>query len=1362
MSRLSVSLACLLALTPAARAADWPAWRADAGRTAETAEKLPERLELRWSRRLPPLEPAWPDDIRLQFDAGYQPVLAGGLVLAASSREDALLAFDAATGEERWRFVADGPVRFAPYCWKGRAYLAADDGWLYCIALENGRLLWKRPGSPEPGRRVIGNGRLISVWPVRGAPVVADGKVYFAAGIWPFMGVFVHALDAETGEPVWTNSGCGAIFMPQPHYSPAFGGLAPQGYLAVNGDRLLVPNGRAVPACLRRSDGRLLYYRLANNGQNGNFFLATRGPLFFGSHGRFQLSDGANLGMLLTRPVLAEGAFYDGEPTPPPKPGATPAGPQPQRWAAGKAGDYRRFTLRGDDAPRMLLKAGDRLVAADDGRVAILRVPGADGEAPVRMWEAGMPGQPCAALFAGGRLVVATLAGEIRCYAAPEAGAAAAREHPLPPAAVAGGEPRAGRILEAAGRPEGWALVLGARSADLAAALAAAGGGRLQVVALAASEADLAAVRVGLARAGLPAARAAALQGRVGSAGLPPCAFSLVAVDDPEAAGCGGGAGFLREAFRVLRPYGGTLACPEDRFAALEAAAAEAGLDGAELRRAGGLGLVVRARAPAGSGQWTHQYANAGNTVASEERLVRAPLGLLWYGGPSADKVLPRHGQGPIPQVAGGRLVIEGPDMLRALDVYTGRLLWEAELPGVGKVFDVSSHQPGANATGSNYVTLPDAVYVLHGAKCLRLDAATGKTAAEFAVPPAPGAAAAAEASWSWLAVRGRVLLAGVSPQEFYDPDFSPEELMRFIGETEALERILKWLGGVRGFELRPKADGERSSAHVVRNLNLLLRSRDLPGRLPGKPPENAGALAARIGVLLKSRPNLADDDPELRELNRALLAMSCADVPGKERQPPGARMTWNGVSSSRLVAMDRTTGKVLWQLTARQGFVHNAVAMGGGQVYCVDRLPEHVLRWMKFNGRPVAGPPRLLALDAETGREAWSIVGDEAFAPWLGYSAEHDLLVQAARPSRDSLPEYEKRMAVHRAADGKQLWKRELDYRGPPMLIGGRIHTQELALDLLTGRAVERPAPLSGESVEWRLSRLYGCGSLLGCPTLLAFRSGTAGYWDLLRDAGTANLGGFKPGCTNSLIPADGVLAAPDYTRTCRCSFPVQCSVALVHDPSVEEWTFQGATWSGKPVRRAGINFGAPGDRLAPDGTLWIEWPSLGHISPDLPVECSPVRAPDPEVLPVFMPPPPKPGEPAQEVKPVPGPETFRMHSLEISGDGLRWVAASGLRGVERLAVDLGKGPARRYTVRLHFCEPDRLGPGARVFDVRVQGKAALRNLDIAAEAGGARRPLVREVQGVEVAERLELTFHPARGSAAAVISGLEVRLEE
>ena len=74
------------------------------------------------------------------------------------------------------------------------------------------------------------------------------------------MGTFVHALEAETGKVVWTNSGSGQDFLLQPHSSPAFAGVAPQGYLLATEDKLLVAGGRSVPAAYDRRTGRLLYH----------------------------------------------------------------------------------------------------------------------------------------------------------------------------------------------------------------------------------------------------------------------------------------------------------------------------------------------------------------------------------------------------------------------------------------------------------------------------------------------------------------------------------------------------------------------------------------------------------------------------------------------------------------------------------------------------------------------------------------------------------------------------------------------------------------------------------------------------------------------------------------------------------------------------------------------------------------------------------------------------------------------------------------------------------------------------------------------------------------------------------------------
>ena len=277
-------------------AADWPMWRCDAARSASSDDQLSAPLHLQWSRQLPALTPAWPDEPRMRFDVAYEPVAAGGAVFVASPRADKVMALDARTGEVRWTFYAGGPVRFAPVVWQGAVYFGCDDGHLYCVGAADGNLRWKFLAGPSQ-RRVLGNSRLISAWPMRGAPVIADGVVYCAAGIWPFMGIFVYALDANSGEVVWVNDGQGAEYTDQPHGGAlAFGSVAPQGALAVVGDRLLVPGGRSMHACFDRATGELRYCHLGGSGYHdrsgspnrkleGGSHVCGRGSYFFNHRG---------------------------------------------------------------------------------------------------------------------------------------------------------------------------------------------------------------------------------------------------------------------------------------------------------------------------------------------------------------------------------------------------------------------------------------------------------------------------------------------------------------------------------------------------------------------------------------------------------------------------------------------------------------------------------------------------------------------------------------------------------------------------------------------------------------------------------------------------------------------------------------------------------------------------------------------------------------------------------------------------------------------------------------------------------------------------------------------------------------------
>ena len=221
----------------------------------------------------PPLSPAFKDK-RLHFDAGYEPVVAKGLLLISSSLTDSVKAYDSKTGEQRWTFYTNGPVRFAPAISDDRACFGSDDGFMYCVELTTGKLIWKHRAAPSQ-RRLLGNRRLISVWPIRGGPVIADGRVYFAAGVWPFEGVFVYAMDIQSGEVLWRNDRLGYMWGDQPHQTKAIGGLAPQGYLLINNDELIVPCSTAYPARLNRATGDLIAFSLPKPGRYpGGWFAA--------------------------------------------------------------------------------------------------------------------------------------------------------------------------------------------------------------------------------------------------------------------------------------------------------------------------------------------------------------------------------------------------------------------------------------------------------------------------------------------------------------------------------------------------------------------------------------------------------------------------------------------------------------------------------------------------------------------------------------------------------------------------------------------------------------------------------------------------------------------------------------------------------------------------------------------------------------------------------------------------------------------------------------------------------------------------------------------------------------------------------
>ena len=783
-----VGVLCVLST---ARGADWPQYRADAARGGYTAERLPAKLSLQWvrqARHVP--RRAWVGRSlarsRMHFDWAYSPVVAGGTCFFGSSADDKVYAIDAATGREKWSFWTGGPVRLAPAVWKDRVYAVSDDGCLYCLRAADGKLLWKLRAGPD-GQRVIGNGRMVSRWAARGGPAIRDGVVYFAAGAWPIEGVYIYAVDAKTGFILWCNDNTGALEIDQPHMVCfSRGGVASQGYLAVTEDHVLVATGRSVPAAFDRKTGDFIHFNLSRYGGKtpwgtGGGDVTATDEVFFNAGMAFDIATGLRYhdvgerkwwvsfqrdgrtphGEFVWGPrqvicitpsgfIRSEGAAVHGATL-----GrrtydanreadtarATPRLPS-QGVANGAKGKHHleridnapvlkdTWSVKLDGQPESMIVADKHVIAGTKGKVAMV-----DSAAKKVVWSAKVDGTAHALAVSDGRLIAATDTGAIYCFAAGGPGAKTIAPRPKQSPYPAGGPMAAAaeEILRRTGVTKGFCLDLDCGDGALAYELVRRTD--LSVVALTADPAVAAAARAKLDAAGVYGVRAAVV---VGEPKDMPDYFANLIVSSRSV----GGEKIAPPADRIARiqrPFGGVLC----------------------LGPTGRMKPSVRGEL-AGAGSWTHNFGDAGNTMNSGDRIVKGPLGMLWYAD-ETQETIDRHGKNPAPLAYEGVLLREGIHGLKATDAYNGSLLWEAKLPKVLWAY-VEGTQIGGGQVGSTYCVADDVVYVRIESKCLLLDVFTGKRLGQFEAPTFPGGKAG---RWGYIACKGGVLYGGLMNESY-------------------------------------------------------------------------------------------------------------------------------------------------------------------------------------------------------------------------------------------------------------------------------------------------------------------------------------------------------------------------------------------------------------------------------------------------------------------------------------------------------------------------------------------------------------------------------------------------------------------
>jgi len=1375
MIAMPLAALCLL-LAATGMAEDWPTYRHDNARSAVTPEDLDLPLAAQWIFVPPhPPAPAWTnpakEKARVRFDEAYHVAAAGDAVYFGSSADGTIYCLDAVTGQLRWSTITGGPVRVAPTIWNGAVYVGSDDGHAYCLDARNGRVNWKVRGAYGQNQ-VLGNGYMISLWPIRTGVMVENGIAYFGAGVFPHETLFLCAVNAEDGSLLWRNDTYG-----ETGYKLEFGGVSPQGPLLASEDTLFVPSGRAMPAAFNKSDGTFMSYLPPGGKIGGTWALLTEDRLIAGVESKrayspkghpvrntayawfpgVQLVVEGDYAYMVTFEELAaldRKAFSFAEEwranldkeRKPLVDRLNILESKARRLAGDKLEAVRaelglvkrqladmseeqehiEAAVRRWEHPwkhhHALMLAGDLLFAGGDNTVAaVLKKTGQE------LWSGSVDGKACGLAAANGRLLVSTDTGQIVCFASGEASAPTHKlpttDQPFPDDALTTLCARfADQVVAATGVTKGFCLVYGSGTGRLAYELAQRT--ELHIVGIEPDMEQAEAARKALGATGLYGARLRIDQGDL--AQLPYADYfanlivseAMLTTDAP--------LGSQDELMRVLKPCGGVLylARPE------QAVGADASWDSLLTPSNDFNGIpeednllpfkTVRGALP-GAGQWTHQYADPGNTACSDDELVRGPLGVLWFGRPGPEQMVERHARSVAPVAMDGRLFVQGENLVMAYDAYNGVQLWERALPGAVRV--------RVDSDMGNLALRKDGLYVATDDTCVRLDPATGELLREYRMPPAPNGQTR---RWGYIACVGDTLFGSTAHPLREDYGLLWDEIAGEDGQWVDVEAAAQ----------------KRQEAYPQRYIDAINRFQ----QEFSAPNEQAFWRAQQSGFMWHT--------------------MSPFPAWGSVDTPVGA-VTERIMDSDVFFALDTESGEVQWTYPGK-AIAHPAITIGDGTVFLADcsitaeqkkaAMQERQALiaqgvWEKEEisyGPEDADIRQVVALEATTGAKQWERIIDltgcggdrmgmayrDGVLCFFGCFSNHDReLFTSGRLKW-------RRVTALAAKDGRDLWSRPLNYLRRPVIVGDEILVEPRACSLHTGAVKNRMHPLTGADSEWEFVRPGHCCSITSAsPNMFFLRGYFLWYYDLERDQGMLPFGAIRPGCWINTIPANGLVLFPEASSGCTCSYPVRSTVVLQPKERLKTWALCVQNGPMTPVQRMAINFGAPGDWRDEDGTMWFSYP---HPPSSRWYDY---------------------GVKFRLQEKFVGERSFfcrNQAGIAIEGTDKPWIFTSGCKGLSQCVaplLDAGQGSGR-YTVRLYFAETQDAARGQRVFTVKLQGEPVLKNFDIVKEAGGVNKALTKEFTGIQVKEGLQIDFECAKKDAGPletpIINGIEMIRED
>ena len=1301
---------CIVTLIRAP-AKDWPTHAHDNQRSSVTGEQLSPPLSLQWTYE-PSFPPArgWPRNVdgygahknssNVNYDDAYRVVAAGKVACFSASGENRVYAIESERGETLWTIELEAAPRLAPTIWKNRVYLGADDGQVRCLDLQTGETVWHFEAAPTK-RRMLGLGRFGSAWPIRAGVMIEKGMAYFTAGLFPGEGIFLYALDAETGKLIYRRSLTGT----------GNNGPSPQGYPLSDGHSFYLTS-RMAPTRLDLAEGKELPF-------------ATPFPKVEKSH-QYRFYNGGTYAQIWKGQIVYGQAAllaYDPQKTWKDKYGREQFGELTFNWFNARRAVFREdMAWIATDHHLLAVKQGklpelaktlcrefeeaykEHRVAAVESSLAKIEEVGTDTEQakairegalrwsleayqkkwpPVRdalfekfadqcKWMTPLKATETMAM-AG---MVLYLGGEDRVIALDSANGKVLWEEKtgsrVRGLAIANGKlyvstvdgvircfgtaKGSGKIL--ASHPPTSSLdaktvklaeaILDSTQADQGYCLIVGGGdGRLAVALAERSsltieviEEDANTITAGrrfLLGRKLHGGRVNLVKGTPRQLPYPPYNFNLV-IDLSSLAGPEGAK--ASELVRVTRPLGGTLVLREEGKKTPKEL--QDMIEAKELKTVSTKGLLVlrRGKIP-GSANWSHNYATAGNTYCSEDQAVKGPFGILWYGEPGPRQRVDRHARGPVPLVIDGIVFLTGYDLVMAYDVYNGSKYWERWIPGITRL--------DLPAGTSNLVADSQSLFVVKDNKrCLRLDRLTGKTLQTYEAPEIDGK----PGSWGWIAWFEDILLGSHSAYDTKRKRAMPNLADGLFAINPRTGQTL-WAYHGSGIE----HDGV-----AVDDGRVLLVDRNLDEN------EKKAALANRI----------VDGSVKDRSLDRR----------GKPVEP----------DLGKLVALEVRTGKPLWS----NPFDFSDLTVD-------DR---------------VIGQRSGIACLVKDGTVVVAGIGS------IGHPYQQYQKGEFARRA----------LYAFRTMDGRLLWGGRRNYRKRPIIVGDKVFAEPHAWNLLTGETVQSKNPLTGETAPLNYLRGYsGCDHLLASASSLFGNANSGGFahYNLDEQAGYVPLGGMALACNTGAVPANGVFVAPEGRSGCTCSFDIQTSVVLYPWPKSQTWGFGARGVEPQdmlPVKQVAVNLGAPGFRTDSNGQLWIPYAGQTNMAGAF-------------------------GKWIPKYKHTTAMFSYlRPETDRITNTDKPWVFSCAYHGEKELEFEMLEKGNAQYTVRLYFAEIEDIQPGDRVFDVSLQGKRVLEDFDVIGETGSRRRSLTKTFPDVTIDRKLRIGLK-SQGKLPPLLCGFEAK---